>query len=151
MKLVLRFALIGTMMLGFGQGAAACKLSPAASDLRLFLADRKPLQVVFVARVERLEAFDGGAGVRSAQRITFRATAWWRGASRQIVNAVGFVEEPRGTSCDGVFDFAVKANEEWLIVGTEEGGVVRPSHLLSVRLQQSMLPPEVLDALKNAQ
>ncbi len=131
--------------------AIACKLGAEAYDLKVFLSSPKPNKVVFLGQVKSIENSLKSKERLPTQKIQFQAERWWHGRAREVVEAEGNVGTLKGTDCEGVFDFKVEFGEEWLIVGFEEAGTIRPSGLLSKRISNHKLPPEVIQllALKN--
>ena len=150
MTLVSLKLVVASALVLFSAEAFCCKLAASAYDLAAYLAERSENQVVFVARVASIEVFDAGPGIRAAQRITFNTSKWWRGRAKPTVIAEGFIEEPRGTSCDGIFDFSVGLDEDWLIVGYAGDGALRPWRLLSKKLVMGNVPPDLLRLLESS-
>jgi hypothetical protein len=126
----------------------ACSLAAEAYNLDAFLASTDTHKVVFRGRVQSIESTFSPKEHLPMQKIRFKVEHWWRGQNRDIVDAIGTVGNLQGTDCEGVFDFKVELDEEWLIVGYEEAGIVDPSRLLSKRLVNHVLPPEARRALK---
>jgi hypothetical protein len=142
------FMLAMTLVAGH---AYACKLAVEAYDLNAFLASPGTNKIVFEGRIKSVVNMKAAEdGVRK-QKIYFKVDHWWRGKIRNKVVALGIVGSHAGTDCEGQFDFSAQPGEEWLIVGTEEKGFIRPSHLLSKPVIDGALPFEVRQSLGAAQ
>ncbi|MFZ6819999.1 hypothetical protein [Undibacterium sp. Ji22W] len=127
--------------------AIACKLAPKGYDLKVFLASREPGQVVFLGKVISIDPIPSSSSSISTQKISFQVSRWWRGQARDVVIAIGVQGSAKGTSCEGVFDFSAKIGQEFLVVGYEENGEIRPSKQLSKELEGDKLTKDILALL----
>lgn len=132
----------------FAKESIACKLAPKGYDLKVFLASREPGQVVFLGRVISIDPILSSSSAISTQRISFQVSRWWRGKARDVVVAIGVQGSAKGTSCEGVFDFSAKIGQEFLVVGYEENGEIRPSKQLSKELEGDKLHKDILELLR---
>lgn len=131
----------------FARESIACKLVPKAYDLKVFLASREPGQVVFLGKVVSIDPIPSSSSSNSTQKISFQVSKWWRGQARDVVVAIGVQGSAKGTSCEGVFDFSAKIGQEFLVVGYEENGEIRPSKQLSKELEGDKLHKDILALL----
>jgi hypothetical protein len=132
----------------FGGRAGACSLVDWAFDLRAFLARATPGQVVFVGKVREVNGVEPTRWQVSAQHIKFDVSKWWRGEPRETIEASAALSKRTGSSCDGLDDFSARVGEEWLIVGYEIDGIIRPNRQMSKLAVAGHLPEESMRALE---
>ena len=122
--------------------AMACKVGPVAYDLAAFLKEKKATTVVVLARVESSKEVALTEFGRR-QDLILSVSRRWLGPQSRTLSAEGYVVIQERSDCDASFSFSAKVGEQWLIVGeTDSHGVVRPSKLLSRRLQNGKLSNE---------
>lgn len=121
----------------------ACKLRAEAYVLKAFLAERTPEQIVFLGKVVAVEPIPTSTEGVASQIIHFKVSRWWRGEKRDQIIAIGVQGSAKGSSCEGVFDFEARIGQEFLIVGYEISGEIRPSKRLSIEVQEWKLPEDV--------
>jgi hypothetical protein len=131
----------------YAKESIACKLEPKGYDLKVFLASREPGQVVFLGKVVSIDSIPSSSSTILTQKISFQVSKWWRGHARDVVIVVGVQGSAKGTSCEGVFDFSAKIGQEFLVIGYEEQGEIRPSKQLSKELESEKLHKDILALL----
>jgi len=127
----------------FAGSSFACSFPHKPYELRKLLkeelADAGDSTVVFLGKVvevhERLLENE-----EVVQEIRFEPSRWWKGEPKKVMQVSGASGTGRGTSCEGAFDFMVRAGQEWLIVGDIEDGIVKPSTIYSGRVLDGRLP-----------
>jgi hypothetical protein len=143
MKRTLMKLIIPVLALLYGSEVMACKLAPAAYDLKAFLAKAATNgEVVFAGRVISVTTSEDG----KVHRMTLKTQRWWRGRPREEVVVLGRTGTMPGTDCQGVFDFRARVDSTVLIVGEERGAEVYASGPLSREINIEQLPQELRES-----